>query len=217
MPAAKMEHSCQAEAAWHQQWNHKIWPGSKMQVLGSHSSEKAVWQAACKKRGHIHIKAIDTVNDTGREAIFCRACKQTKRCASSHEQRLYSLLTKNHWSFATEVYLAEADATFKHHAFDVLVLVKHGEGAYQLLIEVDGEQHFHAGGKGWANVEEQQERDAALDAAVMQAGLFLLRLHYQDTPLEGFFAVGHHFFCVAFPYVGLSLHRQDFCLGIEPF
>jgi very-short-patch-repair endonuclease len=176
MPQQKREHSEEAHQHWHKKWNKQFLPDTQLSDLGYHDKQKVYWHALCRKRGHCRFLAVDTVNEHRRDALKCKPCGETKTKASKYERRLYSLLSKNHWHFAVEVYLemtATARLPLANHAFDVMLI------ATGLLIEVDGEQHFGSD-MMQVMVEEQQESDEKVNKAVASAGLCMVRLHYLD-------------------------------------
>lgn len=147
-----------------------------------HGSDKYWFKASCSNKLHVHLRAVDSVNDPKLTALRCRICSRyVRKKPSQHGRRLYQLLGRMGLAFATEVklltgWLDEPSHGFKlsAHPADVLLVEP------QLLIEVDGSQHFSEAyqNKAW---EEQARKDAMVDAACLELGFRCLRLHYQDT------------------------------------
>jgi hypothetical protein len=141
-----------------------------------HDPTKIMWPAACGK--HKVWRALDSVNRNA-AALRCKVCGQTKRVASRWEQDCYALLAHMGWQFTVEA---------------VVLSGKHGEGAWQskspvdvwvydpvdLLISVDGEQHFTSSRDGFGK-GVQALRDERFNQAALAQGWASVRLHYSDT------------------------------------
>lgn len=100
----------------------------------------------------------------------------TERQISTHAQQAFAVTCQV--ASALGVYgritiVWEAHLVKQFGPFD-LWLYEHG-----VVIEVDGEQHIE-GGFSFTSAEEQAARDREKDAAAVQAGLHVVRLHYQD-------------------------------------
>lgn len=96
---------------------------------------------------------------------------------------MYRLLEGMGLQFATEVqlfpsFLDQPCSGFKLSCHPTDVFLAKSE----LLIEVDGEQHFEGDyqKQGW---QEQQERDRQVDSAIIEVGYGCVRLHYLDDIL----------------------------------
>lgn len=92
----------------------------------------------------------------------------------------YALMDDMHMAFATEVFIFDStidDPSYgfkvSSHPFD-MVLTK-----YQLLVEVDGIQHFEDKYHG-KDCAEQLYKDAVINAAAIEGGWGLVRLHWAD-------------------------------------
>lgn len=97
-----------------------------------------------------------------------------------HEKRVYKLFDDMKVAYATEVFMfqSEIDAgdfgfALSRHPFDILLV------DYMVLVEIDGSQHFDERHHGKCSAE-QQYRDAIVNAAVIEEGWGLVRLHYLD-------------------------------------
>lgn len=146
-----------------------------------HDSRKAFFQASCKNELHLACRTVDSMNDGRKKAGRCRVCCRTlRRQPSSHEKRAYKMLDGMEVAYATEVFMFDTcidDDSFgfklSKHPFDILLV------DYMLLIEIDGNQHFQEKHHGKCSAE-QQYKDAIINAAVLDEGWSLVRLHYMD-------------------------------------
>lgn len=150
-----------------------------------HDRRKAIFRAACKNELHVACRAVDSMNDIRKRSARCRACsKNFAKAPSSHEKRAYAMLDVMKKAFATEVFMFpsevdQGDFGFKlsKHPFDILLVDS------MLLIEIDGSQHFYDEHHGQCSAE-QQYMDAIVNAAVLDEGRGLVRLHYRDHEEE---------------------------------
>lgn len=146
-----------------------------------HDSRKAIFQTSCQNELHVACRTLDNMNDHRKNPSRCRVCSRSlPRQPSSHEKRAYKMLDGMEVAYATEVFIFstcidQGDFGFKvsKHPFDILLV------DYMLLIEIDGDQHFHEQHHGKCSAE-QQYRDAIINAAVLDEGWGLVRLHYMD-------------------------------------
>lgn len=161
--------------------------GSKQAVVSlenssRHDSRKAIFRADCSNELHLACIAMDSMNDPRRNPNRCRVCSPNlRRKPSSHEQRGYMMLDGMEVAYATEVFMFHPSIDvvnfgFKvsRHPFDIFLV------DYKLLIEIDGSQHFSDKYQGKCSAE-QQYRDAIINAAVLDEGWGLVRLHYLDV------------------------------------
>lgn len=147
-----------------------------------HDSRKAIFTTDCSNELHLACLSIDSMNDPRKNSNRCRVCTSNlPRKPSSHEKRGYKMLDGMEVAYATEVYMFNAsidaeDFGFKisRHPFDIFLV------DYKLLIEIDGSQHFSNKYQGECSAE-QQHRDAIINAAVLDEGWGLVRLHYLDV------------------------------------
>lgn len=155
--------------------------GSGLQQANRHDQRKALFSSTCSNILHMTICSIDSANDTRRHPLRCRVCSpMVLKQPSKHEKMAYALMDDMHMAYATEVFIFDStvdDPSFGYkvssHPFDI-VLTK-----YQLLIEVDGIQHFENKYHG-KDCAEQLYRDAIINAAAIEGGWGLVRLHWAD-------------------------------------
>jgi hypothetical protein len=150
-----------------------------------HDKRKAIFRTTCSNELHMACLAVDSMNDLRKSSNRCRVCsRKLPRQPSTHEKRAYKMLDGMEVANATEVFIFDTSMDaggfgFKvsRHPFDILLV------DYLLLIEIDGSQHFSDKHHGKCTAE-QQYRDAIIDAAVLDEGWSLVRLHYLDAEKE---------------------------------
>lgn len=160
--------------------------GSKQAVVSlenssRHDSRKAIFRALCSNELHLAYVAVDSMNDPRRKANRCRVCsRKLPRKPSRYEKKAYKMLDGMEVAYATEVFMfsPRIDAgcfgfQLSMHPFDIFLV------DYKLLIEIDGVQHFSEKHHSKCSAE-QQYRDAIVNAAVLDKGWALVRLHYLD-------------------------------------
>lgn len=152
-----------------------------MQQANRHDQRKALFSSTCSNSLHKTICSIDSANDTRRQSLRCRVCSHgVLKQPSKHEKMAYALLDDMHMEYATEVFMFDSrvdDPSYgfkvSSHPFDI-VLTK-----YQLLIEVDGIQHFQDKYHG-KDCAEQLYKDEIINSTAIEGGWGLVRLHWAD-------------------------------------
>jgi len=158
------------------EWKHK----NPQEVPKVSSKSKWIVKLSCKdgdqRFGYFTIGAVDAKES----ALACFRCSPKKNKPSNLEKEAYSriqYLQKSILPMARYIGLWVCEArvipSIPRTAVDVYFI------DLNLILQLDGKQHFEGGMYGLAS-QEYKQRDNTMDEAAWCAGFRMLRVHYMD-------------------------------------
>ena len=153
--------------------------GVPLTQLTKYSRVLCLWRSLCLNPRHVLCKQVQSITRHARTRD-CRVCAELWHRRSNFEALLYKILEDLAFLglYAVECHLLEGLALgctaqkniLRRHAVDVWLV-----GLGKVLIELDGQQHTGKSYHG-ESVQERSAKDAAVDAAAIAEGWWLIRI-----------------------------------------